>query len=73
MPNFSYGLIFVKIQAKYGHFFGKNTGIIRALYVQAKIRAKFIFCDLSSVCDFLNVQSIIDLFAKQLNNALNLH
>ena len=65
MPNSSYGLIFVKIQAKYGHFFGKNTGVIRA-----KIKS---FCDVVFFCDSMHVQSIIDLFAKQLNSALNLH
>ena len=69
MPNSSYGLIFVKILAKYGHFFRKNTGIIRA-----KIRAEFnFFLILSSFCDVVHVQSVIDLFAKQLNYALNLH
>ena len=38
VPNSSYGLIFVKIQAKYGHFFGKNMSVI-----QAKIGAEFKF------------------------------
>ena len=28
----AYGLIFVKIRAKYGHFLGKNTGIITAKF-----------------------------------------
>ena len=35
VPNSSYGLIFVKIRAKYGRIFSKNTSEIRA-----KIRAK---------------------------------
>ena len=30
VPNSSYRLTFVKIRAKYGYFFGKNTAIIRA-------------------------------------------
>ena len=38
VPNSSYGLICVKIRAKYGNFLGKNTGVIRA-----KIRAKLKF------------------------------
>jgi len=38
VTNSSYGLIFVKIRAKYGRIFSKNTSKIRA-----KIRAKFIF------------------------------
>ena len=38
VPNSSYELIFVKIRAKYGQFFGKNRSVIRA-----KIRAKFKF------------------------------
>ena len=38
VPNSSCGLIFVKIQAKYGHFFGKNMSVI-----QAKIGAEFKF------------------------------
>ena len=44
VTNSSYGLIFVKIRAKYGRIFSKNTSEIRA-----KIRAKFImllFCRL---------------------------
>ena len=31
------------------------------------------FVILSSICDLVHVQSVIDLFVKQLNNALNLH
>ena len=38
VPNSSYGLIFVKILAKYGRIFSKNTSEILA-----KIRAKFMF------------------------------
>ena len=38
VTNSSYGLIFVKIRAKYGRIFSKNTSEIRA-----KIRAKFMF------------------------------
>ena len=64
VPNSSYGFIVVKIRAKYGHSFGKITGVIRA-----KIWAKFKFF----YCDLVHVQSVIDLFAKQLNNALKLH
>ena len=32
-----------------------------------------VFVILLSFCDLVHVQSVIDLFAKQLNNALNLH
>ena len=67
VPNSSYGFIVVKIRAKYGHSFGKITGVIRA-----KIRAKFKFLCVF-YCDLVQVQSVIDLFAKQLNNALKLH
>ena len=38
VPNSSYGFIVVKIRAKYGHSFGKITGVMRA-----KIWAKFKF------------------------------
>ena len=38
-----------------------------------KIRAKFKFVILSSLCCLVYVQSVIDLFSKQLNNALNVH
>ena len=44
---------------KSGHFFGENTGKFQGFVI------------LSSLCDL--DQSVIDLFAKQLNNALNLH
>ena len=64
VPNSSYGFIVVKIRAKYGHSFGKIRGVIRA-----KIWAIFKFF----YCDLVHVQSVIDLFAKQLNNPLNLH
>ena len=47
--------------SNYGHFFGKNTGVL-----QAKIQAKK-FVILSSFCDLVHVQSVIDLLAKQLN------
>ena len=62
MTNSSYGLIFVKIWAKYGRIFSKITSEIRA-----KIRAKFKFLR----CCLL--QSVIDLFVKQLNYTFNLH
>ena len=58
----------VKIQAKDGRFFAKTTGVIRA-----KIQAKFKFVISASVCDLVHVQSVVDLFSKQLNNALNVH
>ena len=54
--------------------FCENTGKIRVLFWQeyscytGKIKLM-----LSSFCDLVHVQSVIDLFAKQLNNALNLH
>jgi len=51
-----YGLIFVKVRAKHERFLAK----MRALYGQN-----------SSFCDFLHVQSVIELFSKQLNRALN--
>ena len=38
-----------------------------------KIRAKFKFVILSSLCCLVYVQSVIYLFSKQLNNALNVH
>ena len=57
MPNSSDGLIFVKIRANDGLFFAK----IRALYGENTDKI------------LVHVQSVIDLFAKQLNNALNLH
>ena len=44
---------------KSGHFFGENTGKFQGFVI------------LSSLCDL--DQSVIDLFAKQLNNTLNLH
>ena len=58
MPNSSNRLIFVKLRAKYGNFFGENTGKIQ------------VFVILPSFCDLVHVQSVKDLFAKQLNNAL---
>ena len=62
----SYKLIFVKIRAKYRHFFGKNTAVIRA-----KLRAKLSFCDVVVfMCTF---RALLTFFAKQPNNALNLH
>ena len=57
MPNSSDGLIFVKIRAKDGLFLQK----IRALYGENTDKI------------LVHVQSVIDLFAKQLNNVLNLH
>ena len=30
-------------------------------------------CDFVVLCDLVHIQSFIDLFATQLNNALNLH
>ena len=45
--------------------FSKNTGVMRAKYGQY-----------SSCCDFVvyfNLLSVIGLFTKQFNNALNLH
>jgi len=65
VTNSSYGLIFVKIRAKYGRIFSKNTG-----ENTGKIHVVVI---LSSFCDLVHVQSVIDLFANQLNNAFNLH
>ena len=56
VPNSKYGLIFVKVRAKHGRFLAK----MRVLYGQN-----------SSFCDFLHVQSVIELFSKQLNSALN--
>ena len=56
VPNSTYGLIFVKVRAKHGRFLAKMW----ALYGQN-----------SSFCDFLHVQSVIELFSKQLNSALN--
>ena len=56
VPNSKYGLIFVKVRAKHGRFLAK----MRALYGQN-----------SSFCDFLHVQSVIELFSKQLNGTLN--
>ena len=44
---------------KYGHFFGEYTGKFQGFVI------------LSFLCDL--DQSVIDLFAKQLNNTLNLH
>ena len=66
MPNSSYGLIFVKntgeIRAlfwqKYRRYTGENTGKIQ------------VFVILSSFGDLVHVQRVIDLFAKQINNAL---
>ena len=40
-------------------------------YMLAEIQAKLKLF-LSSVCDLVHVQSVIDLFARQLNNALSL-
>ena len=56
VPNSTYGLIFVKVRVKHGRFLAKMW----ALYGQN-----------SSFCDFLHVQSVIELFSKQLNSALN--
>ena len=64
MPNSLYRLTFVKLRAKKGLFFGKTTG-----ENTGKIHVVVI---LSSFCDLVHVQSVIDPFAKQLNNALNL-
>ena len=52
VPNSSYGLIFVKIWAKYGHFFGKNTG-----------KTHF-FVILSSFCDLVHIQKVVNWFVK---------
>ena len=54
--NSSDGLIFVKIRAKYGRFFSKNTCKIKVFVI-------VVFCYL------VHVQSVIDLFSKQLNDA----
>ena len=57
MLNSSNRLIFIRLRAKYGYFFGGNTGKIQ------------VFVILPSFCDLVHVQSVKDLFAKQLNNA----
>ena len=57
VPNSSDGLIFVKD----GHFFDKNTG--------AKMGKTQVLVILSSFCDLVHAESVVDLFAKQLNNA----
>ena len=56
-PILQTDLFFVKIRAKDGLFLQK----IRALYGENTDKI------------LVHVQSVIDLFAKQLNNALNLH
>ena len=54
--------------------FCENTGKIRVLFWQEYSRyTGKIKLMLSSFCDLVHVQSVIGLFAKQLNNALNLH
>ena len=50
-------LIFVKN----GHFFDKNMG--------AKMGKTQVLVILSSFCDLVHAESVVDLFAKQLNNA----
>ena len=65
VPNSSDGLIFVKIRAKDGRFFNKNMGVRRA---QRRAKLKVIVI-LSSFCDLVHAESVVDLFAKQLNNA----
>ena len=61
VPNSSDELIFVKIRAKDGHFLDKNTG--------AKTGKTQVLVILSSFCDLVHAESVVDLFAKQLNNA----
>ena len=62
VPNSSYGLIFVKnmgtFWAKIRRYTAENTGKIQ------------VFVILSSFCDLVHIQRVIDLFAKQINNAL---
>ena len=65
-PNSSDRPIFVKIWVK---DMRKNTGVIRP-----KRQAKMKICViLTPFGDLVHVQSVVDLFAKQLNNALNVH
>ena len=54
VPNSKYGLIFVKLRTKNGHFFGKNMGKVYEIML--------------SFCDLVHAQSGIDLFAKKLSN-----
>ena len=62
VPNSSDGLIFVKRRAKEGLFFFKNTGVRRA---QRRAKIKFLW-----FCDLVHIQSVVDLFAKQLYNGV---
>ena len=61
VPNSSGGLIFVKRRAFFGQKYGRWTG--------AKTGKTQVLVILSSFCDLVHAESVVDLFAKQLNNA----
>ena len=61
VPNSSDRLIFVKRRALFGQKYGRSTG--------AKMGKTQVFVILSSCCDLLHAESVVDLFAKKLNNA----
>ena len=61
VPNSSYGLIFVKRRALFGQKYGRKTG--------AKSGKTQVLAILSSICDLVQAESVVDLFAKHLNNA----
>ena len=65
VPNSSDRLIFVKIRAKDGRYFSKNTG--------EKTGKTQVFVILSSFCDLVHFQSVVHVFTKRLNIALNVH
>ena len=62
----AYGLIFVKIRAKYGHFLGKNTGIIPAKFRFWWFSRLFaIYCTFSENCVMLRATALVILSSFQ--------